>query len=122
MQLFDPRIQKRRVEYAEVERKVELHVPFYEVQALMLDREKHLMLRQKEMEKMMKYPDATSEKTMTREEFYKMFEDWLDVTRQLMDDPYSLDKSGTEYNQVRITQKLFFSGFVVYLKRDYKNM
>ena len=97
------------MEYAEVERKVELHVPFYEVQALMLDREKHLMLRQKEMEKMMKYPDATSEKTMTREEFYKMFEDWLDVTRQLMDDPYSLDKSGTEYNQVRITQKVAFS-------------
>nr|GEW58088.1 sodium/calcium exchanger NCL2-like [Tanacetum cinerariifolium] len=99
-QRFDSRIQKRRVEYAEVERKVELHVPFYEVQALMLDREKHLMLRQKEMEKMMRYPEANSQKTMTREEFYNTFQDWLDVTRQLMDDPYSLDKSGTEYNQV----------------------
>ncbi|CAH1444562.1 unnamed protein product [Lactuca virosa] len=99
-QLFDSRIQTRRLEYAEVERKVELQVPFYEVQALMLDREKHLMLRQKEMEKMMKYPDASGKITMTRDEFYSTFEDWLDVTRQLMDDPHSLDKSGSEYNQV----------------------
>ncbi|KAI3497149.1 hypothetical protein L1887_39549 [Cichorium endivia] len=99
-QLFDDRIQKRRVEYAEVERKIELQVPFYEVQALMLDREKHLMMRQKEMEKMMKYPEENDKNTMTREEFYRTFEDWLDVTRQLMDDPHSLDKSGTEYNQV----------------------
>nr|XP_043629214.1 sodium/calcium exchanger NCL2-like [Erigeron canadensis] len=99
-QLFDSRIQKRRLEYAEVERKVELHVPFYEVQALMLDREKHLMLRQKEMEKKMKYPEANNDKTMTRDDFYNTFTEWLDVTRQLMDDPYSLDKSGTEYNQV----------------------
>nr|KAJ0188149.1 hypothetical protein LSAT_V11C900495890 [Lactuca sativa] len=99
-QLFDSRIQTRRLEYAEVERKVELQVPFYEVQALMLDREKHLMLRQKEMEKMMKYPDASEKITMTRDDFYSTFEDWLDVTRQLMDDPHSLDKSGSEYNQV----------------------
>ncbi|KAI3703889.1 hypothetical protein L1987_74085 [Smallanthus sonchifolius] len=99
-QLFDERIQKRRLEYAEVERKVELHVPFYEVQSLMLEREKHLMARLKEMEKMMKFPEANASKTMTREEFFDMFQDWLDVTRQLMDDPYSLDKSGTEYNQV----------------------
>nr|XP_043628725.1 sodium/calcium exchanger NCL2-like [Erigeron canadensis] len=99
-QLFDPRIQKRRLEYAEVERKVELKVPFFEVQSLMLDREKHLMLRQKEMEKMMKYPEANDDKTMTRDNFYHIFTKWLDVTRQLMDDPYSLDKSGTEYNQV----------------------
>lgn len=103
MQLFDSRIQTRRLEYAEVERKVELQVPFYEVQALMLDREKHLMLRQKEMEKMMKYPDASEKITMTRDDFYSTFEDWLDVTRQLMDDPHSLDKSGSEYNQVSIT-------------------
>ncbi|KAI7742454.1 hypothetical protein M8C21_026427, partial [Ambrosia artemisiifolia] len=99
MYLFDKRIQKRRLEYAEVERKVELHVPFYEVQSLMLDREKHLMLRQKEMEKMMRSPENRSE-TMTKEKFCDTFDDWLDVTRQLMDDPYSLDKSGTEYNQV----------------------
>ncbi|KAL7585676.1 hypothetical protein Lser_V15G45383 [Lactuca serriola] len=99
-QLFDSRIQTRRLEYAEVERKVELQVPFYEVQALMLDREKHLMLRQKEMEKMMKYPNASEKITMTRDDFYSTFEDWLDVTRQLMDDPHSLDKSGSEYNQV----------------------
>ncbi|CAI9303757.1 unnamed protein product [Lactuca saligna] len=99
-QLFDSRIQTRRLEYAEVERKVELQVPFYEVQALMLDREKHLMLRQKEMEKTMKYPDASEKITLTRDDFYSTFEDWLDVTRQLMDDPHSLDKSGSEYNQV----------------------
>ncbi|KAI3702809.1 hypothetical protein L6452_28561 [Arctium lappa] len=99
-QIFDDRIQKRRVEYAEVERKVELHVPFYEVQALMLDREKHLMIRQKDMEKTLKYPENNDDSTMTRGEFYDMFEEWLDVTRQLIDDPYSLDKSGTEYNQV----------------------
>ncbi|GJY39483.1 hypothetical protein Tco_0425847 [Tanacetum coccineum] len=47
---FDTRIQKRRLEYAEVEQKVEMHVPFYDVQALMLDREKHLMIKQKELE------------------------------------------------------------------------
>lgn len=105
LQLFDERIQKRRLEYAEVERKVELQVPFYEVQALMLDREKHLMLRQKEMEKAMKFPEDNNSKTMTREDFFDMFQDWLDVTRQLMDDPYSLDKSGTEYNQVSATQQ-----------------
>ncbi|GJQ90999.1 hypothetical protein Tco_0002138 [Tanacetum coccineum] len=33
---FDTRIQKRRLEYAEVEQKVEMHVPFYDVQALIL--------------------------------------------------------------------------------------
>ncbi|KAK9077892.1 hypothetical protein SSX86_006230 [Deinandra increscens subsp. villosa] len=99
-QLFDERIQKRRLEYAEVERKVELHVPFYEVQALMLEREKHLMMRQKDMEKFLKSPETDNSKTMTKEEFFDKFQDWLDVTRQLMDDPYSLDKSGTEYNQV----------------------
>ncbi|GJT05162.1 sodium/calcium exchanger NCL2-like protein [Tanacetum coccineum] len=41
---------KKRLEYAEVEQKVEVHVPFYDVQALMLDREKHLMIKQKELE------------------------------------------------------------------------
>lgn len=99
-QRFDPRIQRRRLEYAEVERKVELYVPFYQVQSLMLDREKHLMIRQKEMEKMMKHPKENDDKTMTRDEFYEIFQRWLEVTRQLMDDPYSLDKSGTEYSQV----------------------
>ncbi|KAI3702807.1 hypothetical protein L6452_28559 [Arctium lappa] len=99
-QYFDKRIQKRRVEYAEVEQKVEMHVPFYEVQALMLDREKHLHIRQKEMEKMLKNPEISNDETMSRTDFYNKFEEWLDVTRQLMDDPYSLDKSGTEYNKV----------------------
>ncbi|XP_024959912.1 sodium/calcium exchanger NCL2-like [Cynara cardunculus var. scolymus] len=99
-QIFDDRIQNRRLEYAEVERKIELHVPFYEVQALMLDREKHLLIRQKDMEKTLKYPENNDDRTMTRGEFYDTFEEWLDVTRILIDDPYSLDKSGTEYNQV----------------------
>ncbi|GKB59345.1 hypothetical protein Tco_0915531, partial [Tanacetum coccineum] len=66
----DDRIQKRRLEYAEVEQKVEMYVPFYEVQALILDREKHLILRQKEMEKMMKHPEENSQETMTKEKFY----------------------------------------------------
>lgn len=90
------------MEYAEVERKVEMHVPFYEVQALMLDREKHLMIKQKEMEKWLKHPQPTDAKAMTRDKFYDKFEKWIDETRQLMDDPYSMDKSGTEYNQVSI--------------------
>ena len=98
-----------------------MYVPFYEVQALILNREKHLMLRQKVMEKMMKHPEENRQVTMTKEKFYDTFENWLDVTRQLMDDP-SLDKSETDYNQVRITQKRVFSGFAVYIKCDYANM
>lgn len=105
MQYSDSRIWERRLKYAEVEQKVELHVPFYEVQALMLDRDKHLYIRQKEMEKKLKNPE-TREKTIPMEEFYDTFEEWLDGTRQLMDQPYSLDQSGTEYNQVNIKQKL----------------
>ena len=54
------------------------------------------------MEKTLKYPANNDDRTMTRAEFYDTFEEWLDVTRQLIDDPYSLDKSGTEYNQVGI--------------------
>ncbi|KAI3828224.1 hypothetical protein L1987_02321 [Smallanthus sonchifolius] len=95
----DPRIWRRRLEYAEVEQKVEMHVPFYEVQALMLDREKHLMSKQTEMEKKLKNPED-SEKTMSKENFNEMFEKWLDETRKLMDNPYSLDKTQTEYNQI----------------------
>nr|GEX25990.1 sodium/calcium exchanger membrane region, calcium binding protein 2 [Tanacetum cinerariifolium] len=98
-QRFDSRIQERRKEYAEVEQKVEMHVPFYDVQALMLDREKHLMIKQKELEKTLKDP-ATCKETKTKEEFYHQFEEWIDRTKQLMDDPYSLDRTGTEYNEV----------------------
>ncbi|KVI02244.1 Calcium-binding EF-hand [Cynara cardunculus var. scolymus] len=105
-QIFDDRIQNRRLEYAEVERKIELHVPFYEVQALMLDREKHLLIRQKDMEKTLKYPENNDDRTMTRGEFYDTFEEWLDVTRILIDDPYSLDKSGTEYNQNKLIEHI----------------
>ncbi|XP_024960739.1 sodium/calcium exchanger NCL-like [Cynara cardunculus var. scolymus] len=97
----DKRIKKRRMGYAKVEEKVEMHVPFYEVQSLMLDREKHLHIRQKEMEKMLNDPETNNE-TMTKKEFYGTFKEWLDVTRQLMDDPYSLDRSGTKYNKVAI--------------------
>ncbi|KAI3703893.1 hypothetical protein L1987_74089 [Smallanthus sonchifolius] len=96
---YDTRIWKRRQEYAKVEQKVELHVPFYEVQELMLDREKHLMIKQKEMEKKLKTLE-NSENTMSKENFYEMFEKWLDETRVLMDYPYSFDKTGMEYNQV----------------------
>ncbi|KAJ0715634.1 hypothetical protein HanPI659440_Chr13g0503471 [Helianthus annuus] len=37
---------------------------------------------------------------MSKKEFHKMFEEWLDDTKRLMDDPYSMDKKETEYNQV----------------------
>ena len=104
LQLSDSRIQDRRREYAEVEQKVEMHVPFYDVQALMLDREKHLMIRQKLLEKTLKDP-ATCKEKKTKEEFYYQFEEWIDGTKQLMDDPYSLDTKRTaEYNEVNVTQ------------------
>ncbi|KAK1418088.1 hypothetical protein QVD17_27227 [Tagetes erecta] len=99
-QSYNRQIWERRLEYAEVEQKVEMHVPFYEVQALMLDREKHLMKKQKEMENEFNAP-GTNKETMSKEEFYVEFDKWLHVTRDLMDDPYSLDKTGeTEYNEV----------------------
>ncbi|XP_024959712.1 sodium/calcium exchanger NCL1-like [Cynara cardunculus var. scolymus] len=47
----DDSIQKRTLEYAEIERKIEMRVPFYEVQVLMLNRNKHLMRMGIEMEK-----------------------------------------------------------------------
>lgn len=81
-----------------------MDVPFYKVQALMLEREKHLMTKQKEMEKILTRPELSEDKTlMTSENFYDLFQKWLDETRQLMDDPYSMDQLGTEYNQVSIT-------------------
>ncbi|XP_071730123.1 sodium/calcium exchanger NCL2-like isoform X2 [Rutidosis leptorrhynchoides] len=95
----DKRIQKRRVEYAEVEHKIEMHVPFYEVRALMLDREKNLIIRQKDMEKELNKSE-NNKSSMTKEEFYAKFEKWLDGTRELMDNPYSLEDSETEYDQV----------------------
>ncbi|KAI3703890.1 hypothetical protein L1987_74086 [Smallanthus sonchifolius] len=95
----DPRIWRRRLQYAEVEQKVEMHVPFYEVQALLLDRENHLMRKQTEMEKKLKNPED-SEKTMSKENFNEMFEKWMHEMQKLMDDPYSFDNMRTEYNQV----------------------
>ncbi|KAJ0715636.1 putative EF-hand domain, sodium/calcium exchanger membrane region, EF-hand domain pair [Helianthus annuus] len=99
-QRSEQRIWKRRLEYAEVEQKVEMHVPFYEVQALMMDREKHLIIRQKEMEKNLTSAEGNKESTMSKGEFYEMFENWLDDTKKLIDNPYSMDKEKTKYNQV----------------------
>ncbi|KAJ0847655.1 putative EF-hand domain pair protein CML [Helianthus annuus] len=99
-QRSEQRIWKRRLEYAEVEQKVEMHVPFYEVQALMMDREKHLIIRQKEMEKKLTSTEGNEESTMSKGEFYEMFENWLDDTKKLIDNPYSMDKEKTKYNQV----------------------
>ncbi|XP_076912476.1 sodium/calcium exchanger NCL2-like [Bidens hawaiensis] len=97
----DSRIWKRRLEYAEVEQKVEMHVSFYEVQRLMLDREKYLMMRQKKIEEIFNNPETTSE-TMKKGEFYKKFEDWLDGTKKFLDGPRSLnEETEIEYNQVR---------------------
>ena len=91
-----------RLEYAHVERKVEMNVSFYEVKALIQDREKHLTVKEKEMERLLKHPELNDDKAMTREKFYDMFKKWLQETRQLMDDPYSTDQSRTKYNKVSI--------------------
>lgn len=103
MQYFDSRIRERRLEYAEVEQKVEMQVPFYEVQALMLDRKKHFMIWEKELEKKLKNHE-TIKNTITVEKFIEAYQEWVDGTLQLMDDPYSFDKSGGEYNQVIVSQ------------------
>lgn len=50
-QFKDKKIHKRILAYAELERKIEMHVPFYEVQALIRKRDKHLTNKQIEMEK-----------------------------------------------------------------------
>lgn len=91
MQIYEPRIWNRRLEYAEAEQKVEMHVPFYDVQDLMLD---SLMIRQKKMEKRLENLVANKEKV-------EMFEEWVHGTRELMNtDSFSLHKS----NQVSVTQ------------------
>nr|XP_043630247.1 sodium/calcium exchanger NCL-like [Erigeron canadensis] len=87
-QIFDKekRIQNRRREYAEAEQKVEMNIPFYEVEALMLDRdrEKHLMIKEREKEtSLIGTPKRPSKKKGTPKKFNDIF-----------------DKSGMEYNQV----------------------
>ncbi|XP_076912478.1 sodium/calcium exchanger NCL2-like [Bidens hawaiensis] len=83
-QIYEPRIWNRRLEYAEAEQKVEMHVPFYDVQDLMLD---SLMIRQKKMEKRLENLVANKEKV-------EMFEEWVHGTRELMNtDSFSSHKS-----------------------------
>ncbi|KAJ0479395.1 putative EF-hand domain, sodium/calcium exchanger membrane region, EF-hand domain pair [Helianthus annuus] len=90
----EPKLWKRRLLYAEVEQKVEMHVSFYDVQELVLDRGKHLMIRDKNMEKRLKNLES-------EEQTSEMIKEWVDDTRKLMDtDPYTWDRTDTEYNQV----------------------
>ena len=87
------------MEYAELERKIEMHVPYYEVQALMRKRDKHLMEKQIEMENQLQPPKDGNIKPNNIVFDIKKFNEWIDSTRRLMDDPYS-DTSKTEFNQV----------------------
>ncbi|KAM0072201.1 putative EF-hand domain, sodium/calcium exchanger membrane region, EF-hand domain pair [Helianthus debilis subsp. tardiflorus] len=90
----EPNLWKRRLLYAEVEQKVEMHVSFYDVQELVLDRGKHLMIRDKNMEKRLKNLES-------KEQTSEMIKEWVDDTRKLMDtDPYTWDITDTECNQV----------------------
>nr|XP_043630248.1 sodium/calcium exchanger NCL2-like [Erigeron canadensis] len=100
-QYYHPRIiQNRRREYAEVEQKIEMNIPFYEVEALILDRDKNFMIMEREMEKkLIGNPEESNEK-FTKKKFYDDFKVWIEDTRQLMDNPPSSDKSQMEYNQV----------------------
>lgn len=72
-----------------------MHVPFYEVQALIRKRDKHLTNKQIEMEK--KLQSLKDGNMTTDDDFLDMFNVWIDSTRSSMDDPY---KSKTEFNQV----------------------
>ncbi|KAM0070899.1 hypothetical protein Hdeb2414_s0001g00018601 [Helianthus debilis subsp. tardiflorus] len=93
----EPKLWKRRLLYAEVEQKVEMHVSFYDVQELVLDRGKHLMIRDKKMEKRLKNLES-------EEQTSEMIKEWVDDTRKLMDtDPYTSDITDGEYNEVSIT-------------------
>ncbi|XP_035838017.1 sodium/calcium exchanger NCL2-like [Helianthus annuus] len=90
----EPKLWKRRLLYAEVEQKVEMHVSFYDVQDLVVDRGNHLMIRDKNMEKRLKNLES-------EEQTSEMIKEWVDDTRKLMDtDPYTWDRTDTEYNQV----------------------
>ena len=98
-QYKNERIHDRILEYAKLERKIEMHVPYYEVQALMRKRDKHLMEKQIEMEdELQPLEDGNTEPNNIVFDI-KKFNEWIDSTRRLMDDPYS-DKSKAELNQV----------------------
>lgn len=104
------KIHDRILEYAELERKIEMHVPYYEVQALMRKRDKHLMEKQIEMENDLQNPDIT----MTKDDFLPCFSKWIDSTRRSMDDPYS-DQSKTKLNQVIICKlKPYYSKYMTH--------
>ena len=98
-QYKNERIQDRILEYAKLERKIEMHVPYYEVQALMRKRDKHLMEKQIEMENKLQPLKEGNKKPNNIVFDINTFKEWIDSTRRLMDDPYS-DKSKTEFNQV----------------------
>ncbi|PWA34337.1 sodium/calcium exchanger membrane region, Calcium binding protein 2 [Artemisia annua] len=72
-----------------------MHVPYYEVQALMRKRDKHLMEKQIEME--VKLQPPKDENIIVFD--IDTFSEWIDSTRRLMDDPYT-DNKKTEFNQV----------------------
>ncbi|KVI02187.1 hypothetical protein Ccrd_019529 [Cynara cardunculus var. scolymus] len=72
----------RSLEYTDIERKMEMHVPFYEVQELMRHRSKHLMSMGMEME----------EKIMGRDVTFD-FKEWFYQKIHSMDDPYFSYKS-----------------------------
>ncbi|PWA92809.1 sodium/calcium exchanger membrane region, Calcium binding protein 2 [Artemisia annua] len=97
------RIHDRILEYAELEKKIEMHVPYYEVQALMRKRDKHLMEKQIEMEVKLQPPKDGNIIVFD----INTFSEWIDSTRRLMDDPYT-DNKKTEFNQV-ITEKLRYT-------------
>ncbi|KAJ0715643.1 putative EF-hand domain-containing protein [Helianthus annuus] len=90
----EPKLWKRRLLYAEVEQKVEMHVSFYDVQDLVVDRGNYLMIRDKKMEKRLKNLES-------EEQTSEMIKEWVGDTRKLMDtDPYTWDRTDTEYNEV----------------------
>lgn len=84
-------IHERILEYAELERKIEMHVPYYEVQALMRKRDINLMDEQIKMENQLK---SLGESNMTTDDFLVKFHEWVNSAR------YLLDSSKTEFNQV----------------------
>nr|XP_043630246.1 sodium/calcium exchanger NCL2-like [Erigeron canadensis] len=94
-QYHDPqKIQKRRLEYAEVEQKVEMNIPFYDVEALMLEREKHFMIMERKMVNMLIGNPEKPDEKLTKKEFYdNIFKDWIEHTRKYMYDASSFDKS-----------------------------
>ncbi|KAI3702810.1 hypothetical protein L6452_28562 [Arctium lappa] len=124
----DDRIQKRTLEYAEIERKIEMRVPFYEVQVLMLNRNKHLMRLGMEMEKkigmeMENKMGIEMENKMGIEE-HKMigrngvvvrFKEWFFEKIHMMEDPNShkkFNKVAQLLHEEKISLMKLISGMV----------